>query len=67
LTVPPGETFDLARALRLLIEDRGLRTRLGDGGPLRARALCDPAQQVREQHDLLAQVETGHRAGRFAK
>lgn len=67
LTVPPGETFDLARALRLLIEDRGLRTRLGDGGPLRARALCDPAQQVRELHDLLAQVETGHRAGRFAK
>jgi glycosyltransferase involved in cell wall biosynthesis len=52
--VPPGDTAGLAAALRRLVVDRELRTRLGAAGPARARALCDPATQESRLHEVLA-------------
>ena len=46
ITLPPGDVPELAHALRRLIEEGGLRGRLGAPGPKRARELCDPAVQV---------------------
>jgi glycosyltransferase involved in cell wall biosynthesis len=64
--VPPGDPVALAAALERLLCDPGLRAALGASGPARARALCDPAQQVRRLELALAhaagQVEAG--AGR---
>jgi glycosyltransferase involved in cell wall biosynthesis len=46
ILVPPGDPTILAASLRRLILDSNLRSRLGAGGPSRARRLCDPPQQV---------------------
>ncbi|HWK11103.1 MAG TPA: glycosyltransferase family 4 protein, partial [Vicinamibacterales bacterium] len=46
LLVPPGEPGALTNALRQVISDPALRTRLGAAGPARAATLCDPARQL---------------------
>ena len=51
--VPPGEPDTLADALRSLIVDANRRKRLGQGGPARARTLCDPRTQVQRLADAL--------------
>lgn len=56
LLVAPGDVKALAQALRRLIEDRALRESLGNAGPSRAQALCDPARQMTRLGNLLAGV-----------
>jgi glycosyltransferase involved in cell wall biosynthesis len=51
--VPLGDGAALSGALRALIEDRALRARLGERGPMRARKLCDPATQLARLHEVL--------------
>jgi glycosyltransferase involved in cell wall biosynthesis len=51
--VPPGDASALAGALGTLAADPALRRRLGEAGPARARALCDPERQLRRLHELL--------------
>jgi glycosyltransferase involved in cell wall biosynthesis len=50
ILVPPGDPLALADSLRGLIEDPEVRARLGRAGPLRARSLCDPGQQLTRIH-----------------
>ncbi len=47
---------EVAAALRRLVVDAELRARLGNAGPARARALCDPPQQLQRLHDILRPV-----------
>lgn len=56
ILVPAGDTAALAAALRQLVTDRVLRTRLGAGGPDRARKLCDPTTQMARLYDVLVRV-----------
>lgn len=51
--VPPGAVPLLSASLRRLVEDASLRTALGGAGPARARALCDPAQQISQLESIL--------------
>lgn len=51
----PDSPASLARALDRLIQSAELRSRLGQGGPARARQLCDPAAQM----NLLAELIQG--------
>jgi glycosyltransferase involved in cell wall biosynthesis len=44
--VPPGDPGSLADVLRSLAAEPARRDALGAGGPARARALCDPEQQL---------------------
>jgi glycosyltransferase involved in cell wall biosynthesis len=44
--IAPGDREALRSALQTLIDDPATRHRLGDAGPARARALCDPAAQM---------------------
>ena len=53
MLTPPGESAQLASALRTLIEDHDLRCRLGANGPARARQLCDAGQQFRKIAEVL--------------
>jgi glycosyltransferase involved in cell wall biosynthesis len=46
--VPPGDVRSLAAALRALIQEPALRSKLGSAGPARASALCDPAMQTNQ-------------------
>jgi glycosyltransferase involved in cell wall biosynthesis len=57
--VPPADPAALAAALRRLVENPGLRARLGRGGPARAAALCDPKTQLQRLAETLARV-AGH-------
>ena len=53
--VPPGDAHALASSLHTLIDGPGfLRARLGEGGPCRARQLCDPAAQLQRLHRVLS-------------
>jgi glycosyltransferase involved in cell wall biosynthesis len=54
--VTPGSQGELAAQLRLLLDDRGLRGRMGQEGPVRARLLCDPHAQVGRLFGLLKSV-----------
>jgi glycosyltransferase involved in cell wall biosynthesis len=51
--VTAGDTAAVAASLDPLIADRGERQRLGQGGRARAKALCDPAAQMRRIADVL--------------
>jgi glycosyltransferase involved in cell wall biosynthesis len=53
ILVPPGDRTALAAALIRLVGDRGKRHQLGLGGRARARALCDPAVQMRHIAELM--------------
>jgi glycosyltransferase involved in cell wall biosynthesis len=44
--VPPRQPAALEAALRDLIGNAEVRSRLAAGGPGRARLLCDPARQI---------------------
>jgi glycosyltransferase involved in cell wall biosynthesis len=51
----PGNTTELASALRRLITDRPLRERLGGNGPRRARKLTEPLARLKELHAFLSE------------
>lgn len=65
ILTPPGDVDSLAEAIRSLVENCGLRERLGAAGPARAAHLCDPAQRLEQMHRCFQGiVETaGARAG----
>jgi len=46
LLVRPNDARAVAKALKLLIQDRSLRRKLGAAGPNRARSLCDVGSQM---------------------
>jgi glycosyltransferase involved in cell wall biosynthesis len=46
----------LSEALAELVRDAPLRERLGMAGPLRAREVCAPAQQIAKLHEMLREV-----------
>ena len=54
----PGDTTELAAALRTLCADAGARQRMHVAGPARAKSLCDPGQQVRALGTFLAEHVT---------
>jgi glycosyltransferase involved in cell wall biosynthesis len=51
-----GDSDGLVRALRELIGDASLRSRLSGAAPARARRLCDPETQIHRLADLLCGV-----------
>jgi glycosyltransferase involved in cell wall biosynthesis len=59
ITVPPDSPELLARALETLIRDAGLRARLGAGGRVRARELCDPERQINRLAAALMPLAAG--------
>jgi glycosyltransferase involved in cell wall biosynthesis len=56
LLTTAGDAESLAASLRLLIESREVRTRLGAAGPARAQKLCGPEAQIRALGDLMRRV-----------
>ena len=54
ILVPPGDLPGLSNALVRVIEDASLREKLGSGGPMRAKSLCDPAQQIHRVYETLS-------------
>jgi glycosyltransferase involved in cell wall biosynthesis len=56
ILVTPNNSQELADALRKLITDPRLRHALGQSGPVRAAALCSPAQQLRQLYQELLTV-----------
>lgn len=59
LLTEPNSPASLAAALDSLIQSPGLRKRLGQAGPPRARHLCDPAAQMHVVEQLIRQVASG--------
>lgn len=60
VVVPAHNVQTLAETLRCLVEDPRLRSRLGDSGPIRAQALCNPARQITKLYELLATTNNGY-------
>ncbi len=58
ILVPPGRPEAVAEALGRLINDRDLRSRLGAGGPARAKQLTDPAVQLSRLHGSLEAISS---------
>jgi glycosyltransferase involved in cell wall biosynthesis len=56
MLVAPGDEAALSKALHRLISEPELRRRLGQAGPARARALCDPQLTLERLADYLRQV-----------
>jgi len=52
--LPPDDRAALGPALQRLIDDPAARAAMGQAGPARARALCDPASQIARLERLLA-------------
>jgi hypothetical protein len=50
----PGDREALAAALQALVDQPARRRALGDAGPPRARALCDPSAQIAALERALA-------------
>ena len=59
--LPPGRTDELASQLERLIVDGDLRRKLGEAGPARAKALCDPAVILPQLESVLSQLSTAKR------
>jgi len=53
---PPGDSAAVAEALCALMADPSLRQRLSQAGPARARALCNPTEQLPRFYQTLAAV-----------
>ncbi|HXZ78963.1 MAG TPA: glycosyltransferase, partial [Terriglobales bacterium] len=53
ILVPPGDTTALAEALRSLMQDALLRTRLGNAGPARALHISDPGRRLKQLEGTL--------------
>jgi glycosyltransferase involved in cell wall biosynthesis len=56
ILVAPADPDALAASLARLISDAGLRARLGAGGRIRARELCDPERQMNQLAGALQAV-----------
>ena len=56
--VPPGDAGALGEALRRLVDDPVMRTRMGANGPKRAAELCDPVRQLGRLGVLCQQLGT---------
>lgn len=56
--VPRNDAPALAQALRELVVSPQTRAKLGEAGPARARALCDPKMQLQRLSSLLTGVVT---------
>jgi glycosyltransferase involved in cell wall biosynthesis len=54
--LPPGRTDALAMQLERLIADGDLRRRLGESGPARAKALCDPVIILPQLESVLSML-----------
>jgi glycosyltransferase involved in cell wall biosynthesis len=54
--VAPDDANALGQVLRSLIMNSSKRAELSSGGLLRARALCEPARQLTQLHDLLVEL-----------
>lgn len=63
ILVPPGDAGKLSFALQKLIEDKRLRTLLGQNGHARAHELCHPATQMERLHAALISVAQMEMAG----
>ena len=61
--VPVNDPTALAAALRELITDPALRTRLGAAGPARVRSLCEPEAQLRKLREMLEGIVDAIPAG----
>lgn len=61
LLARPGNVEEIAGNLRRLIENTDLRRRLGQGGPDRARELCDPEARIKDLSDILTGVASNSR------
>jgi glycosyltransferase involved in cell wall biosynthesis len=59
LVVPPGDRDALVRALRALVEDPGLRLRLGTAAQVTVSRDFDAAKNVHRLAELLREVATG--------
>ena len=55
-TAPPGNAEQVAASLKCLIDSAGLRSRLGQHGPERARQLCDPGGRIPDLYNALLAV-----------
>jgi glycosyltransferase involved in cell wall biosynthesis len=62
--VAPGDVATITAALRLLIQDKSLRVRLGETGFQRVDELCDPAKQMIKLHSILTEVVNDFVLGR---
>jgi glycosyltransferase involved in cell wall biosynthesis len=59
--LPPGRTDALASQLERLIMDNDLRRRLGEAGPARAKALCDPVMILPQLEAVFSQLSATKR------
>ena len=57
--VPPADAAALRGALAELIGSSRIRQSLGSRAPARARALCDPQQQLLRMQSVLSRVGVG--------
>ncbi len=62
--VEPGDTVALSQSLARLIDDPNLRTQFRESGPARAKALCDPGQQLRSLHRVITSALHLQKGGR---
>lgn len=53
ILVPPDDPGELARSLKLLIQNQALRAELGSNGVSRASALCNPEKQMTKFVEIL--------------
>ncbi len=61
ILVPPGHTDTLASQLTRLIVDGDRRRKLGNAGPARAKALCDPAVILPQLEAVLSRMSATKR------
>jgi glycosyltransferase involved in cell wall biosynthesis len=60
--VPPGRTDALASQLEHLVTDGDLRRKLGEAGPARAKALCDPTVILPQLEAVLSKLSAAKRS-----